>query len=254
MQKTRRRRLRPGFVVLALSCLVYFALGVQAVQWALARAVPPAEWLAAGGAAEGQAEPVEAGSAALEAQPWNLLLVNGEHPLPEDFTVALTGLRNGQQVDERMYPALQEMMDDARAAGLSPLICSSYRTEEAQRALYLDKVSEFAEAGYPAAEAEELAAKWVARPGTSEHQTGLAVDIVAESYQHLDAAQADTPEQKWLMEHCWTYGFILRYPSDKAQKTGVCYEPWHYRYVGRLAALEMREREECLEEYLAAGR
>ena len=83
--------------------------------------------------------------------------------------------------------------------------------------------------GVPEEQVEAEAARWVAPPGTSEHQTGLAVDIVAASYQILDEAQADTAEQRWLMEHCWEYGFVLRYPSEKSNITGIGYEPWHYR-------------------------
>ena len=164
--------------------------------------------------------------------------------------MALTALRNNQQIDERAYPSLQEMMDDARAAGLSPLICSSYRTEFEQERLYREKVEEYQAQGYDTLDAEALASNWVAPPGASEHQAGLAVDIVAESYQHLDDAQADTPEQQWLIEHSWEYGFILRYPEEKVHVTGVAHEPWHYRYVGEKAALAMRASGQCLEEYL----
>lgn len=96
------------------------------------------------------------------------------------------------------------------------------------------------------------AARWVAPPGTSEHQTGLALDIVSADYQLLDEKQAETPEQQWLMEHCWEYGFVLRYPTDKSAVTGIGYEPWHYRYVGKEAAREMVRRGVCLEEYLGA--
>ena len=92
---------------------------------------------------------------------------------------------------------------------------------------------------------------WVARPGTSEHQAGLAVDIVSVEYQVLDEGQEDTPLQQWLMAHCWEYGFILRYPTDKSDLTGVGYEPWHYRYVGEEAAKAITEQGICLEEYLA---
>ena len=97
---------------------------------------------------------------------------------------------------------------------------------------------------------EAEAARWVARPGTSEHQTGLALDIVAASYQVLDEKQEDTAEQQWLMENSWKYGFILRYPSEKSGITGIGYEPWHYRYVGRAAAAEIHCAGVCLEEYL----
>ena len=96
----------------------------------------------------------------------------------------------------------------------------------------------------------DRAAMWVARPGTSEHQTGLAVDIVDMSYQILDEQQESTPVQIWLMAHCAEYGFILRYPADKSALTGISYEPWHYRYVGTEAAKEIMENRSCLEEYL----
>ena len=90
-----------------------------------------------------------------------------------------------------------------------------------------------------------------ARPGTSEHQAGLAVDIVDIDYQLLDQAQEDRPVQRWLMEHCAEYSFILRYPTDKSTLTGVGYEPWHYRYVGEEAARAIMDGGLCLEEYLA---
>ena len=101
-------------------------------------------------------------------------------------------------------------------------------------------------------EAEEQAATMVALPGTSEHQLGLAVDIVDSEYQILESSQENTPVQRWLMEHCWEYGFILRYPKEKTQLTGIIYEPWHYRYVGKEAAKEIMNAGICLEEYLGA--
>ena len=181
---------------------------------------------------------------------WKLLLVNPWNPLPDDFGVNLTQLRNGQAIDSRAYPDLQNMMDDARAEGLSPLICSSYRTTEMQESLYSNKVSRLLDQGYSQQEAETEADRWVAVPGTSEHQLGLAVDIVAESYPVLDEQQANTPEQKWLMENAYRYGLILRYPADKCHLTGIGYEPWHYRYVGKEAAKQMYDTGLCLEEYL----
>ena len=190
-------------------------------------------------------EPVSAGDN------WALMLVNWEHPLPDGFSVPeFTQLRNGHAVDSRAYPALQAMMDDARAAGLQPLICSSYRTWDTQERLFEQEVQNWMDRGYIRDEAMDRAAMWVARPGTSEHQTGLAVDIVDMSYQILDERQESTPAQKWLMAHCAEYGFILRYPTDKSALTGIGYEPWHYRYVGTEAAKEIMENELCLEEYL----
>ena len=181
---------------------------------------------------------------------WRLLLVNPWNPLPADFSVNLTELMNGHAVDERVYHDLQDMMDAARAEGLSPIICSSYRTYETQQKLYNRKVNQYLSQGYSPEEAEAEAGKWVALPGTSEHQTGLAVDIVAMSYQMLDEHQENTAEQKWLMENSYKYGFILRYPTEKSDITGINYEPWHYRYVGKEIAKVLYENDICLEEYL----
>ena len=181
---------------------------------------------------------------------WNLILVNPWNPLPEDFSVNLTELRNGHYIDERAYPDLQAMMDASRAEGLSPIICSSYRTITKQEDLYENKVSYYLSQDYSLEESETEAAKWVARPGTSEHHTGLALDIVSLNYQLLDEEQENTPEQQWLMHNSYKYGFILRYPNDKSEITGIHYEPWHYRYVGKEIAKEIYEQGICLEEYL----
>lgn len=183
---------------------------------------------------------------------WKLVLVNERNPLSKDFSVPkLTRLKNRQSIDSRAYPALQKMMDAARAAGYEPLICSSYRTWDKQNELFQRKVSFYVDQGYPRAGAETQASFWVAQPGTSEHQVGLAVDIVDQNYQILDEKQEDTPVQQWLMTHCAEYGFILRYPTEKSETTGIGYEPWHYRYVGLDAAKEITEQGLCLEEYLA---
>jgi len=182
---------------------------------------------------------------------WELRLVNADHPLPEDFVVPeLTDLENGQSIDSRVYPALQAMLNDCRTAGYQPLVCSSFRTWEKQAELFQRKVQSCLDQGMDQIKAEEEAAVWVARPGTSEHQAGLAVDIVDKDYQLLDEAQEDRPVQQWLMAHCADYGFILRYPTDQHARTGVGYEPWHYRYVGTEAARTITEDGLCLEAYL----
>ena len=190
----------------------------------------------------------------LSAEPddWRLRLVNRWNPIPEDYDLTLTQLINGQSIDERCYPDLQDMMDDCRAAGLSPLICSSYRTWALQEELYENKVQRLIAEGYDEETARWEAGTVVAVPGTSEHQLGLAVDIVDINNQNLDESQEDTAVQKWLMEHSWEYGWILRYPCDKSDITGIIYEPWHYRYVGKEAAQEIHTLGVCLEEYLDA--
>lgn len=180
-----------------------------------------------------------------------LLLVNPWTPLPEDFVPGeLVPVQNDQAVDARAYPDLQDMLQDMSQAGLSPLICSSYRSQERQQELYDNKVQRVMAEGVSREAAQAEAARWVARPGTSEHQTGLAVDIVSLSNQMLDETQESTPEFQWLAENAWKYGFILRYPSDKSEKTGIAYEPWHFRFVGKEAAEEMHDLGLCLEEYL----
>lgn len=181
---------------------------------------------------------------------WNLILVNSDNYVPENYEVNLTQLKNGQAVDERCYEDLQKMMDDCRAEGLEPVICSAYRTNKKQTELYNRQVDKWKAKGYSDSKARLEAGKLVAIPGTSEHQLGLAVDIVDVSYQLLDENQENTAVQKWLMQNSWKYGFILRYPTDKREITKITYEPWHYRYVGKDDAKKIFNSGLCLEEYL----
>lgn len=185
-----------------------------------------------------------------KANMWNLLLVNPWNSLPKDFDVELVSIGNGHYIDERAYDDLQTMLKDAKKAGMSMFVCSSYRTNAKQTTLYNNKIKYYQNQGYSKKRAQEKAGTWVARPGTSEHQLGLALDIVSTSYTNLDKKQERTKEQKWLMANSYKYGFILRYPSDKCDVTGINYEPWHYRYVGKTAAKEIYEKGICLEEYL----
>lgn len=184
-----------------------------------------------------------------EELPWNLRLVNKDNPLPRDFSVETAEAAEGQ-LDSRAASALSQMVSDMEAQGLSPVVCSSFRTWEEQEALHQNKVNRLLSQGYSLASAEEEASRWVVPAGTSEHQLGLAADIVAADCQVLEEEQENTPEQQWLMAHCQEYGFILRYPRDKQGLTGVGYEPWHYRYVGVEAAQEIMSQGLCLEEYL----
>lgn len=179
-----------------------------------------------------------------------LTLVNYDNLLSENWKVDLVSLENGQYIDRRAYDGLKKMIDDARAEGLDPIICSSYRTYDKQTQLYHNQVEAYKNRGYSHKDAAKEAAVWVAVPQTSEHQLGFAVDIVSVSNQNLNRTQEDTPVQKWLMKNCWKYGFILRYPEDKNTITKIGYEPWHYRYVGKQAAKEITDQGICLEEYL----
>ena len=175
---------------------------------------------------------------------WKLLLVNADHPLPEGYSVELKALRNGHYVDERIYPELQQMFDDARAVGIYPLINESFRTGERQQQIMDKYIASYEASGLSHDAAVRKAREIVALPGTSEHQLGLALDIIAE----FDADSTAT--WNWLRDNCWRYGFILRYPADKVEITGISYEPWHFRYVDVPAAQEITEQGLALEEYV----
>jgi len=179
-----------------------------------------------------------------------LALVNPDTPMPEDYTVELVSIGGDHQIAAIAYDSFQEMMEACRDAGLHPAVCSSYRTQEYQEKLYERKVDSYLQEGYGEEEARELAGHTVAYPGTSEHQLGLALDLVDNRNWNLDESQAETETQKWLMENSWRYGWILRYPDEKSAITGIIYEPWHYRYVGKEIAKEIYELDMCLEEYL----
>ncbi len=192
-----------------------------------------------------------------EKQQWYLRLVNKDHPMTEADVpeVAIETVdANGYQVDVRIMQDLEAMFADARAAGRNPMICSAFREWDMQVSLYENKIERvMQEEGLTQEEAAIKASTVVAKPGTSEHQVGLALDIVSSDYQELDEAQMETEDQKWLMENSWKYGFILRYPMDKSDITGIIFEPWHYRYVGKKAAKEITEQNITLEEYVGAG-
>jgi D-alanyl-D-alanine carboxypeptidase len=158
--------------------------------------------------------------------------------MPDDFDIETVEVEDGYYIDSRVCDALQEMLADCRAAGYSPRLISTFRTRETQQYLY-DHTANKAD---------------TAVPGHSEHECGLAADIIdADSLGWADpliAEQEDMPAQKWLMEHCQDYGFILRYPADKEDITEIIYEPWHYRYVGKEHAANIMENGLCLEEYI----
>lgn len=208
---------------------------------------------ASGSSSGSRAAPAAAGA---EDGAWMLRLVNAANPLPEDFSVRtanIAGYEN-RPFDMRAADRLEAMLRDAENAGCKLYLVSGYRTVSRQAALFKRKVETFMAEGFSQQEAERQAAQWVARPGTSEHNLGLAADIVsADWYAQHDDLTADfdqTPAFAWLREHCADYGFILRYPLGKESVTGVTYEPWHYRYVGEEAARAIMDAQLTLEEYL----
>lgn len=185
-------------------------------------------------------------------QPEELVLVNAWNSVDSTgYSADLTDIGSGLKADKICAAALKEMMEDCASAGNQPYICSAYRSRETQQGLFENKVQRLVDEGVDPDEAPSVAARTVAMPGTSEHELGLAFDIVDYSYQVLDDAQADTPAAQWLTENCWRYGFILRYPEGSQDSTGVVYEPWHYRYVGRAAAEQISQMGITLEEYVS---
>lgn len=180
----------------------------------------------------------------LVANPWNFI--------PEGYVPETVCFNGWQYVNVECYDALMAMLDGCKQAGLTPYVASAYRTHGDQRYLYNNKIQRLIDEGYSVEDANKLAGTVVAVPGTSEHELGLALDLVDYNYRNLDTEQENTPVQKWFMEHCWEYGFILRYPNDKSDITGIIYEPWHYRYVGKAVAEEIHTSDLCLEEYLQA--
>ncbi|MCR5482145.1 MAG: M15 family metallopeptidase [Clostridia bacterium] len=178
-----------------------------------------------------------------------LILVNRDNPLPAGYETETVTLRNNEKVDERIYPSLQKMFDDMRAEGIYPVVASGYRTKEEQQIIMDEKIQAYRAEGYCEEDAANKAREWVALPGTSEHETGLAVDINADTNM-----SSGEEVYEWLRIHAHEYGFIKRYPQDKSEITGICDEPWHYRYVGESAAAEITEQNLCLEEYLKRKR
>lgn len=183
-------------------------------------------------------------------RPWYLTLVNDTNPMQEGYVPELTTIVGEYQVDSRIAEPLKQMLADAKKDGMNLAICSAYRSVEKQKELYNLYMGNEVRSGKSYWQALEETIKSTAYPGKSEHNLGLAVDIVSAKYTALDEKQKDTPEAKWLAENCHKYGFILRYPVDKTDVTGIIYEPWHYRYVGKEDAKKIMERGITLEEYL----
>ncbi len=185
-----------------------------------------------------------------------VLVLNPWNSLPEGYEPDLVELgsyyADKKRVDSSCYDALIEMMKACnKLSGHRVYVVSAYRTVASQEKLFKNQVQRHLNEGYSREEAERLAAQVVAVPGTSEHHSGLAVDIIDSCCSwELEEIQASLPGQQWLMEHCWEYGFILRYPEGTTDVTGIIYEPWHYRYVGTELAKELHDLGLTLEEYM----
>ena len=197
-----------------------------------------------------------------------LVIVNAGRPLhdsyiPEDLVIAddaaqeviitgynvtKPGLEINQTVDAMLKALVLDAWDAENLGGF--LLQSGYRDYAYQITIHRRKIQEYRAMGYSEASAGDAAAFWVARPGESEHQTGLAADLSSRSHPELEPSYADTANGSWLAENCWRYGFIIRYPKDKTEITNIGYEPWHLRYTGKPHSELIYQNRWCLEEYL----
>lgn len=198
-------------------------------------------------------EPEIPGTSVSEAEKRRkLLLVNKSHPVSEDYEVEMATVEDGYLVAKQIRGGLERMLSDGRRAVPEGgfMIVSAYRSRELQAELLQDEIRKNRWQGMSERTAEWDALRTVAPAGCSEHETGLAVDIVSENDTELRESQENTEENRWLRENCWKYGFILRYPKEKEDVTGFAYEPWHFRYVGTYAAEQIMRNGLTLEEYL----
>ena len=182
-----------------------------------------------------------------DAEKWNLAIINTKYPLPDSYAPTLSNVISGSniQLDSRVSERYAEMYAAAKLSGCVLTPYSGYHSYALQETNYNRKVNFYVNQGISAEEANQKASAQVLPAGCSEHNAGLAMDIVSASSDFIN-----TKEYKWLCENAHNYGFILRYPEDKTAITGMNFEPWHWRYVGTQAAKEMKEKNQCLEEYL----
>lgn len=186
-----------------------------------------------------------------------VVVVNPWNAVPEDYTMQLQALPSsvstaGCYVDSSCYDAMIRMINDCNAkSGATVCVVSAYRSVQLQTENFNRKVNSYLSAGYDYDTAYTEASSIIAVPGTSEHHLGLAADIIDTRNWGLVEEQENLSGQRWLMEHCHEYGFILRYPKGSREVTGIIYEPWHYRYVGIELAQELHELNITLEAYMA---
>lgn len=261
-ERKRRRRRRNRRILLVV--LVILLLGTA---WGITRAIE--HWTSAPSSSQSQSAPAPTAPPASQSAPSSsqpqsertdvpasadplLILANKDNPLPSDYAPDLAYLEGGSyQMQSEAAAAFDQMKNAANATGLHLMACSTYRSVERQTELFNAEIQKWMGQGMDEAAAREQAATVVMVPGCSEHNTGLAVDVGSITNQRVEEDFENEPEFAWLQEHAAEYGFILRYPADKVEVTGVTYEPWHYRYVGVENAQKIKESGLCLEEYLA---
>ena len=181
---------------------------------------------------------------------WKLILVNKQNPIPADYDAELVDIKNGAKIRREIAVPLADMMEAAEEDGIKLTVCSAYRDHEYQERLFDKKIRTYTGKGMSYLDAFRIGSYSVIIPGTSEHELGMALDIVTPGYMVLDDGFAKTAAGKWLKKNCSRFGFILRYPKGKEYITGIVFEPWHFRYVGEEAAEFITENGMTLEEYI----
>lgn len=180
-----------------------------------------------------------------------LILVNKEHAMEDaSYENNLRQICNGRlQASKVLYSDLVDLLAAAGEEGYQYWIASAYRSKERQQELVDEDVARYMAQGMSRQEALAKTYEQTMPAGKSEHETGLALDILCSENLNMDETQAEEPGNKWLVEHAHEYGFVLRYPAGKEEITGIFYEPWHFRYVGKEVAVFLRENELTLEEF-----
>ncbi len=191
----------------------------------------------------------DAAAISFKKNDWKLILVNKQHPIPDDYQFVLGEISSGMKCDERVIKPLYDMLKAAKDDGVSLIVCSPYRDLDRQTMLFGNKVKHYMKSGMSYMDAYKLASQEVTVPGSSEHQIGLAIDFITDGYTILDEGFGETKAGKWLAANSADYGFILRYPAGKEEITSIEYEPWHFRYVGTDAAKVITDKGICLEEF-----
>jgi D-alanyl-D-alanine carboxypeptidase len=251
-QKRRLRTLVYGFIMLWTLCGLIGLFTV--IQWTIGKITGRQEQAYGNEigteAATEPTEPPETETTRPASDDPLLVLVNKEVALGEDYAPNLRNICNGRlEAADALYEDLCAMLADAGNAGYEYWIASAYRSRARQQELVDEDVEALMETGCSYEEALAETYRETMPAGHSEHETGLALDILCSGNTGMDVSQADEPGNKWLLAHCSEYGFILRYPADKEDVTGISYEPWHFRYVGKEAAAYIMEHGLTLEEY-----
>lgn len=180
-----------------------------------------------------------------------LMLVDRLNPVPEEVIQNLRfGEAGGVRLERQAASSLDKLLRAAENEGIVIKALSGFRSIEYQQELWDKSISALAARGLSHEEAEEEVSRTLARPGHSEHNCGLAVDLCTPFANDTEEDFYLSPQARWLCRRASSYGFILRYPRMKEHITGIDYEPWHYRYVGAEAALLIRQSGLCLEEFL----